>query len=142
MTRTRRLQPVVEHSDQQEKRALQELAQSQALFEVEQQRLQQLEEYKQDYLQRSSNDSGVFTPIQLQEFNRFIQQLDATIERQAQLVEIRQQELEQKQLCWRDRRIDAKVLHKAVDRIRRQELRDQERSEQKTMDEFALRRDR
>ena len=142
MTRTRRLQPVVEHSDQQEKRALQELAQSQALFEVEQQRLQQLEEYKQDYLQRSSNDSGVFTPIQLQEFNRFIQQLDATIERQAQLVEIRQQELEQKQLCWRDRRIDAKVLHKAVDRIRRQELRDQERSEQKTMDEFALRRGR
>ena len=142
MTRTRRLQPVVEHSDQQEKRALQELAQSQAMFEVEQQRLQQLEEYKQDYLQRSSNDSGVFTPIQLQEFNRFIQQLDATIERQAQLVEIRQQELEQKQLCWRDRRIDAKVLHKAVDRIRRQELRDQERSEQKTMDEFALRRDR
>ncbi len=142
MTRTRRLQPVVEHSDQQEKRALQELAQSQAMFEVEQQRLQQLEEYKQDYLQRSGNDSGVFTPIQLQEFNRFIQQLDATIERQAQLVEIRQQELEQKQLCWRDRRIDAKVLHKAVDRIRRQELRDQERSEQKTMDEFALRRGR
>ncbi len=142
MTRTRRLQPVVEHSDQQEKRALQELAQSQAMYEVEQQRLQQLQDYKLDYLQRSKYDLGVFTPIQLQEFNRFMQQLDTTIERQMELVEVRQQELEQKRLCWRDRRIDAKVLHKAVDRIRRQELRDQERNEQKSMDEFALRRGR
>ena len=142
MTRTRRLQPVVEHTDQQEKRALQDLAQSQAMFEVEQQRLQQLKDYKLDYLQRTRYDLGVFTPIQLQEFNRFMQQLDATIERQLELVELRQGELDEKRLCWRDRRIDAKVLHKAVERIRRQELRDQERSEQKTMDEFALRRGR
>ena len=142
MTRTRRLQPVVEHSDQQEKRALQELAQSQAMFEVEQQRLQQLEDYKRDYLQRSQHDLGVFTPIQLQEFNRFIQQLDSTIDRQLELVKVRQRELDQKRLCWRDRRIDTQVLHKAVERIRRQELRDQERSEQKTMDEFTLWRNR
>ena len=142
MTRTRRLQPVVEHTDQQEKRALQELAQSQAMFEVEQQRLQQLQDYKLDYLQRRKYDMGVFTPLQLQEFNRFMQQLDVTIERQQALVEVRQRELDDKRLCWRDRRIDAKVLHKAVERIRRQELRDQERNDQKTMDEFALRRGR
>ncbi len=142
MTRTRRLQPVVAHSDQQEKQALQELARSQAMYEVEQQRLQQLQDYRRDYLERSQQDPGVCTPMQLQEFNRFIQQLDTTIERQRELVGIREQELEQKRLCWRDRRIDARVLHKAVDRIRRQELRDQERSEQKSMDEFALRRGR
>ncbi len=142
MTRTRRLQPVVEHTDQQEKRALQELAQSQAMYEVEQQRLQQLRDYKQDYLARGKTDSGTVSPIQLQEFNRFLQQLDTTIEHQLELVELRQRELEKKRLCWRDRRIDSKVLHKAVERIRRQELREQERSEQKSLDEFTLWRER
>ncbi len=140
MTRTRRLQPVVEHTDQQEKRALQELAQSQAMYEIEQQRLQQLRDYKREYLERGETDGGTCSPIQLQEFNRFLQQLDTTIERQREIVELRQRELEQKRLSWRDRRIDARVLHKAVERIRRQELREQDRSEQKTMDEFALRR--
>lgn len=142
MTRIRRLQPVVEHTDQQEKRALQELAQSQAMYEIEQQRLQQLRDYKREYLERGETDGGICSPIQLQEFNRFLQQLDTTIERQLEIVELRQRELEQKRLSWRDRRIDAKVLHKAVERIRRQELREQDRSEQKTMDEFALRRGR
>lgn len=142
MTRIRRLQPVVEHTDQQEKRALQELAQSQAMYEIEQQRLQQLRDYKREYLERGETDGGICSPIQLQEFNRFLQQLDTTIERQLEIVELRQRELEQKRLSWRDRQIDAKVLHKAVERIRRQELREQDRSEQKTMDEFALRRGR
>ena len=140
MSRTRRLQPVVQHSDKQEQRALQELAQSQASYESEQQRLEQLQAYRSEYLQQQKYDLGVFSPVELQDFNRFMQQLDSTIDRQAEVVEIRRRELEQKRLSWRHRRIDAKVLHNAVARLRQQEQREEDRREQKIQDEFAARR--
>ena len=88
MTRTRRLRPVVQHTDKKEQQALQQVAQSQGLLEIEQVRQAQLQDYKLEYLQKKKHDIGVFTPLELQEFNRFMQQLDETIERQMDMVEI------------------------------------------------------
>ena len=139
MTRTQRLAPVVQHTDNKERRALQEVAQSQAVFEGEQQRLTQLQDYKLEYLQKKKYDIGVFTPIELQEFNRFMQQLDQTIQQQMKLVALRQQELDRKREQWTATRIDSKKMHKVVEKLQRQEVVELERREQKTLDEFALR---
>ena len=139
MTRTQRLRPVVQHTDKKERQALQEVAQSQAELEIEKGRLVQLQDYKIEYLQKKKYDIGVFTPLELQEFNRFMLQLDQTIERQMDLVEIRQQALEQKRLQWTETRIDSKKMHKIVDKLKRQETIEQERREQKVLDEFAQR---
>lgn len=139
MTRTQRLQPVVQHTDKKERRALQEVAQSQAVLEGEQNRLTQLQDYKLEYLQKKKYDIGVFTPIELQEFNRFMQQLDQTITQQMELVELRQGELDQKREQWTLTRIDSKKMHKVVDKLKQQEFVEQERKEQKALDEFAQR---
>lgn len=139
MTRTQRLGPVVQHTDKKEQRALQEVAQSQAVLDGEQTRLTQLQNYKLDYLQKKKYDIGVFTPIELQEFNRFMQQLDQTIERQIELVELRQHELEHKRQLWTVTRIDSKKMHKVVEKLQKQEQYEQERKEQKALDEFAQR---
>ena len=140
MTRTRRLAPVVQHTDNKERRALQEVAQSQAVFEGEQQRLTQLQDYKLEYLQKRKYDIGVFTPIELQEFNRFMQQLDQTIQQQMELVALRQQELDRKRDQWTATRIDSKKMHKVVERLKQQEFVEQERKEQKALDEFTQRK--
>ncbi len=140
MTRTQRLQPVVHHTDKKQQRALLEVAQSQAVLEGEQTRLTQLQDYKLEYLQKKKYDIGVFTPIELQEFNRFMQQLDQTIERQMELVEQRQQELEHKRQLWTATRIDSKKMHKVVEKLQKQEFVEQERKEQKALDEFAQRK--
>ncbi len=140
MTRTKRLAPVVQHTDNKERRALQEVAQSQAVFEGEQQRLTQLQDYKLEYLQKKKYDIGVFTPIELQEFNRFMQQLDQTIRQQMELVALRQQELDRKRDQWTATRIDSKKMHKVVERLKQQEFVEQERKEQKALDEFAQRK--
>ncbi len=140
MTRTQRLAPVVQHTDKKERRALQEVAQSQAVFDGEQQRLTQLQDYKLEYLQKKKYDIGVFTPIELQEFNRFMQQLDQTIQQQTELVALRQRELEQKRDQWTATRIDSKKMHKVVERLEQQEFVEQERKEQKALDEFAQRK--
>ena len=142
MTRTQRLQPVVHHTDKKQQKALQEVAQSQGLLEMEKTRLEQLKDYKLDYLQKKKYDIGVFSPIELQEFNRFMQQLDDTIERQMEVVELRQQELEHKRDQWNITRIDSKKMHRVVEKLRHQENREQLRKEQKVLDEFAQRKTR
>ena len=139
MTRTRRLQPVVQHTDKKEQQALQQVAQSQNMLEIEQARQAQLQDYKLEYLQNKKQDIGVFTPRELQEFNRFMQQLDATIERQIDVVQLRQREVEQKREAWKATRIDSKVIHKVVEKLQKQEFVEQERREQKELDEFTQR---
>jgi flagellar FliJ protein len=140
MTRSQRLHPVVQHTDKKEQRALQEVAVSQNLLEIEQARQVQLQNYKLEYLEKKKYDIGVFTPHELQEFNRFLQQLDQTIERQTEVVELRQQELSQKRQLWNAMRIDSKKMHKVVEKLQRQEFVEQERKEQKELDEFAQRK--
>ena len=140
MTRTRRLRPVVQHTDKKEQQALREVAQSQGLLDMELNRLEQLKDYKLDYLQKKKYDIGVFTPIQLQEFNRFMQQLDQTIERQMDVVALRERELEDKRRQWSITRIDSKKMHKVVEKLEHQENVEQLRKEQKVMDEFAQRK--
>ena len=140
MTRSQRFHPVVQHTDNKEQRALQEVAASQNLLEIEQARQAQLQNYKLEYLESKKYDIGVFTPLELQEFNRFMQQLDQTIERQMEVVELRQQELLQKRQLWNATRIDSKKMHKVVEKLQQQEFVEQERKEQKALDEFAQRK--
>ena len=140
MTRSQRLHPVIQHTDKKEQRALQEVAVSQNLLEIEQARQVQLQNYKLEYLEKKKYDIGVFTPHELQEFNRFLQQLDQTIERQIEVVELRQQELSQKRQLWNAMRIDSKKMHKVVEKLQQQEFVEQERKEQKELDEFAQRK--
>ena len=137
MTRIQRLQPVVQHTDKKEKHALQEVARSQGLLEIEQARQAQLQDYKLEYQQKKKLDIGVFTPLELQEFNRFMQQLDLTIERQLDVVKMRQLEVEQKRDAWNATRIDAKVMHKVVEKLQQQEFVEQERKEQKELDDIT-----
>ena len=68
-----------------------------------------------------------------------MQQLDQTIERQMELVELRQQELEHKRQLWTATRIDSKKMHKVVEKLQKQEVVEQERKEQKALDEFSQR---
>ena len=139
MTRTRRLRPIVQHTDKKEQQALQQVAQSQSILELEQARQAQLQDYKLEYQQRKKHDIGVFTSLELQEFNRFMQQLDATIEQQMEVVQLRQREVEQKREIWKASRIDSKVMHKVVEKLQKQEFVEQERKEQKALDEFTQR---
>lgn len=140
MTRSQRLHPVVQHTDKKEKRALQEVAVSQNLLNTEIARQTQLQDYKLEYLQKRKYDIGVFTPLELQEFNRFMQQLDQTIERQIEVVALRRQELEQKRAIWNAMRIDSNKMHKVVENLQQQESAEQARKEQKALDEYAQRK--
>lgn len=142
MTRAERLQPVVQHTDDREQRALREFAASQGLLDSERARLAQLEAYRLEYLQQRQGRTAVYTPVELQEFNRFLQQLERAIECQRDVIRQRERDLADKRRAWFATRADSKAIHKAVDRLQRQEDYAEERREQKALDEFSQRKSR
>jgi len=140
MTRSKKLKPVVKHVDSKEQSALQAVAFSQQQLQMQSSRLQKLKEYKNEYAQQHSTDQPVsYSAVQFQEYNRFLTQLDETIKQQTQVVEMAQREVDIKRQKWKLSRSRSDAMHKVVDRIQASELKQNEKIEQKVMDEIALR---
>lgn len=140
MTRTKKLAPVVKHVDKKEQMALQAVAFSQQQLQNQTQRLQQLKDYKQEYASRhTSEPQASYSAVQFQEFNRFLAQLDDTIVQQHHVVEMAEREVEIKRQNWQLTRSRSDAMHKVVDRLQASEQKLEEKTEQKIMDEFALR---
>lgn len=139
MNRTKKLEPVVKHVDNHEQTALQAVAFSQQQLQMQQQRLQQLIDYKADYQARQFSSTDALGAVQFQEFNRFMAQLDESIKQQQQIIEMAMREVEIKQNTWKDKRARSEAMHKVVDKIKADEQSEAQQKEQKIMDEFALR---
>jgi flagellar export protein FliJ len=140
VTRTERFKPVVKHTDKKEKQALEAMAFSQGELEIEQNRLGQLETYKKEYLQNHAQKNQVYSAIELQEYIRFMAQLDRSIEQQGEVIELRKKELEYKRQSWQTTHMESRVMHKVVDNLQRQEQVIDARNEQKQMDELSQRK--
>lgn len=140
MTRTERLEPVVQHVDEKEQQALKAVAVSQNEVEVEKSKLRQLESYRDEYLTKQSMTNSSCSVVELQEFNRFLAQLDDTIKKQIDVIRFRETELECKRQSWMETRINSNVMHKVVENMQVEEEKQLSRSEQKSMDEFCQRK--
>jgi len=140
MTRSERLDPVVQHVDKKQEKALQAVAFCQGQVSTEKHKLEQLKSYRNDYLQNKGQMQQSCSAIELQEYSRFLAQLDDTINKQMDVIRLRETELENSRRIWQATRIDSNVMHKVVENIEQQDLIQEERKEQKNMDEFAQRK--
>ena len=140
MTRTERLKPVVSHTQKKERQALQAMATCKNELEMELRKIEQLENYKTEYLNKQSQINMTYSSFELQEFKRFIDQLDQTISQQSKIVEMRKQALDHKRKAWQSTRINSKVIHKVVDNLNKAERLQEDKTEQKLMDELSLRK--
>ncbi len=140
MTRTKRLGPVVQHVDKKQEKALQAVAYSQGQVSTEKSKLDQLMAYRNEYLKNKGQLQQACSAIELQEYSRFLVQLDDTIKKQMEVIHLRETELNNKRRAWQVTRIDSNVMHKVVENLEQHELVQQERKEQKSMDEFAQRK--
>lgn len=140
MTRTERLNPVVSHTDKKERQALQAMATCKNELEMELRKIEQLKSYKTEYLNKQSQKNMTYSSLELQEFKRFIDQLDQTISQQGEIVEMRRQTLDHKRKTWQSTRINSKVMHKVVDNLNKAERLQEDKIEQKVMDELSQRK--
>lgn len=140
MSRSRKLAPVVDHVEKNEQTALQSVAFSQQQLQQQLNRLNQLLEYKREYAERHNQGVAIsYTSVQLQEFNRFLHQLDETIKQQQHVVVMAEREVEIKRQKWKLTRSRSDAIHKVVDRIQLDEQKLEQKKEQRFMDEIALR---
>lgn len=138
--RTKKLQPVIKHVDSNEQNAMQAVAFSQKQLALQEEILQKLHDYKQEYIDGHAQSTGTaVSAMQLQEYSRFLMQLDETIRKQQQVVDMAEREVEIKRIKWHDHRSRAQAMHKVVDRIEADEHQHAQVLEQKFMDEIALR---
>jgi flagellar FliJ protein len=140
MTRTERLNPIVLHTYKKECQALQVMATCQKELEMELRKVEQLKSYKSEYLNKQSQKNITYSSFDLQEFKRFIDQLDQTISQQGGIVELRRQTLDHKRKIWLSTRINSKAIHKVVDNLNVAERIQEDKTEQKLMDELSLRK--
>ncbi len=137
MSRTERLQPIVQHAINKEQTALQEVSQAQARLMDEKSKHARLLEFRREYQNKAAQGEQVCSAHQLQEFTRFLYQLETTIMQQRSLIQQRQVELDQRREAWSLKRKDSKVMHNAVDKMQHQELIENDRSEQKELDDLV-----
>ena len=141
MTGSDRLRPIQHVAEVRERDAARSFGESQRRLEEEQQRLSQLEVYRDEYLQRFRRlQQEGLTVAQLLEYQAFLAKLDAAVRHQAEIVQLRRSDAEGRLAAWTDRRTRSRAMERAVENLADRELQDGERREQKALDDRNQRR--
>ena len=138
MSKSERMQPVLQVTGSREEKAAKELAESQHQLQERVRRLADLESYVQEYLRHfhEVGNSGA-SAQRLNEIRRFLANLDMAVEQQKYHVELARQNYEKRRTLWQEARRKSMAVEKAVARFQQDEELIAERKEQKVVDEYA-----
>lgn len=143
MTRSERMQPVVQVAETRERTAAKALGACQQELREQEERMAQLQAYRMEYMQRfqTAGQTGI-NGAGLREWQQFLASLDTAIEQQRRQVELIRRRCEEKRQEWLRLRGKQKAVEKVVARYRADELHTAAKREQKESDEFAQRKGR
>lgn len=138
MSRAARLQVVAKLAQQREDQAVQALAQVRAQLGNEQNRLQELQQYRQEYSAYLAQQGSA--GIGMQQWRRtqgFIDQLDQLIGRQQTAIQSWQHREQDVLAHWREFHMRRKNISSYIDKLSIEEILAADKKEQKMMDELA-----
>ena len=138
MKRSERIRQLKKLVDQDAEREAIKLAQIQTQLAQEKVKIDQLVEFKKDYLYRSVNERGRVNPTQLQDLEKFTRQLDYSISQQHKYIEMVDQHLDAQRSRWLVLHNKVKAYAQWIDKLCQEELVDERRNEQKILDEFVI----
>lgn len=141
MTKSERMKPVKRIADIREQDAAKVVAEYQQALAAQQQRLAELNSYRDEYIQtmQVSGSEGI-SVVKLRQYQNFLAKLNLAIEEQQKVVRHAEYSLEQKRQQWSHTRGKKKALGKVIHQYRQDEQRQQARKEQKESDEQAQQR--
>lgn len=123
-------------ADQYEQHAARALGQSQGNLNQQQQRLQELLRYREEYKQQfqQTGSQGIEGNM-LRSFQQFLLQLDQAIAQQHQAVAAAERDCGFKRENWQDKHKTTRIYDKTIERFTAQEQRKQTRKEQRESDD-------
>lgn len=139
--RSQRLQRVSELGEHEVQRAGQQLASARQAQGSARQLLEQLRDYRREYQQLFEEQRAQgMDPLRYGNFQRFFDQLDRAIEEQQRVLASSDQQVQQQQAVWLEKRQNTEILSRLTGRIRTEEYREEQRQEQKQSDERSSQR--
>lgn len=140
MTKSQRVKPIIKVAQTRETAAARVFADSQRVLEERQQRLTELHTYREEYRDNYKKQSQQgMKAQQLRTFRNFLIKLNTAVEQQELLINVAQNELEQKKRQWLEKHFRTQALDSMRGRYVSQENRQAQRTEQKESDERAQR---
>ncbi len=138
MTRSKRLEPVKRLANESADQAAKVFAQQRAEVADQQQRLAQLEAYRQEYRDklRAAGAQGI-DAFRLRDYNAFMDRIDAAILRQKDAVGRSEREAERSRTQWLHLLSRARAIDTVVERAQADERRAASKREQRMLDELA-----
>ena len=133
--RTARMHKVFLLAETEEQQQCRAMGSSQRSLDDEINRLAELKAYRQSYGVRCRE--GAYNSMQWKDYQSFLQRLDEAVAIQTQVVMDGRQKRDAHRSRWMTKRRKAESLERVVDRFRQQDMRSEERGEQKTSDELA-----
>lgn len=138
MTRSKKLQPVVALARQETEQAVTKLAQANRLLHQEQLQLHDLQNYRQEYLQRFRGADPLVMPARKAiELRNFLAQLDQAIALQEQQVKQFLSQVMQHQQLWVKANSKQHAMQSLLERYQQEENQRQQRQEQRMSDEYS-----
>ena len=138
MKRSQRFEPVVKVAENREQEAARLLGDAQTALTEAQQRLAELEGYREEYIKRFHVTGSVgMSAAQMLDYRAFLVKLDQAIAAQGTVVEQADNLVERQRQEWFTRRGKVKMLDTVVARYQADEQRDANRKEQGDQDERA-----
>ncbi|HCG1337343.1 TPA: flagella biosynthesis chaperone FliJ [Pseudomonas aeruginosa] len=138
--RAARLAPVVDMASKAERDAATLLGRCQQQLLAAQQKLAELERYRNDYQQQwiSQGQKGV-SGQWLMNYQRFLSQLETAVAQQANSVTWHREAVDKARLNWQERYARLEGLRKLVERYLEEARQAEDKREQKQLDELAQR---
>ncbi|MBH9311674.1 flagella biosynthesis chaperone FliJ [Pseudomonas aeruginosa] len=138
--RAARLAPVVDMASKAERDAAPQLGRCQQQLLAAQQKLAELERYRNDYQQQwiSQGQKGV-SGQWLMNYQRFLSQLETAVAQQANSVTWHREAVDKARLNWQERYARLEGLRKLVERYLEEARQAEDKREQKQLDELAQR---
>jgi flagellar protein FliJ len=130
-----RLEPIRRLAQSREDAAAKRLAESQQALARQEAQLHEMERYLDEYTR--NNAGAIMAPALLANREAFLRQLAEALRWQAGAVQDARQRLELARTQWLGKHRDGDVLDNLIDRSRNAERSQQERRQQREMDEFA-----
>ncbi len=138
MVRSERMRPVARLAETKESEAAKALADATARLAEQQQRLDDLTAYRDEYTARFKETSGLgVSAARFQQFQRFLASLGEAIEQQRRVVDSARRLLEERRRLWQGARSKTKALESVVEKYQQEEALAAGRKEQKEIDDLV-----
>ncbi|EMR14277.1 flagellar protein FliJ [Methylophaga lonarensis MPL] len=139
MNRAAKLSPVVKMASQAVEQAARGLAEANAVLQRDQQQLDSLLQYREEYLQRFRRADPMHMPAQKAlELRAFLAQLDQAITLQEQQIQRSRKIVNQHQQHWQEKRQREQAVQTLVTRYQIEQRQQLSRKEQSEADEHSM----